>query len=401
MIKNDITLNNTTIKKDNTTFIGGPKSTIHESSHYKTSSSKSFRGPIPNSYYYIINEIISGENNKVFSAVKMTSSGNIDETRYSVKYFSKKWIKEEVLHKLKFPEERIIKFFESIKKSLNDFKQIKNEYIQTLYDYYDDDDGMYIILEFCDWTLRDYISMIREPLRNSRAPFEYKIRKFILHMLHAIYHLHEHNSLSFGGLLNSSDIMVAEPNDNSGSTIVKFPHPFLANLMTILKIYDNENFPSHYSPEVYELFQEDVVLKIIEKKDSFDMGSLLSKINQNFDMWALGYCLYEILFDNPPFAFDNLKKVLSTLTKDFAYKINPYGISFNSLKIINLCLQYEPQERLQSFLLNEIIEEFKKENDAGEEFENSLKERGLIKGNLQKDDLEKFQLTQIYFDKYQ
>lgn len=396
-MKGKIDLNNDTKKTNDlstTSFIGGGKHNI---------SSKNFRGPVPGSLYYIINEIISGDNTKVFSAVKRNQVGNFEEKRYCVKYYSKYWIKNEVLSKLKFPENQVNKFFDTIKNSLQDFKTISHPYIQELIDYYDDEEGMYIITEFCEWTLKDYVTLTREPLKYSKAPFECKIRKYIVQMLTAIQFLHENNSLSFGGLLNVSDIMVQEVNDSSfNSVVVKLPHPFLSNLLTIVKIYNIDNFPSFYSPEVYQLFREDEIMKVIEKKDSFDMGSLLSKLTHNFDMWALGYLLYEVLFENPPFAFDDLSKALKTLNSQYTYKINPYAISYNLLKIINMCLQFDPNSRLQSFLLSEIMDELKKENESGEDFDQVLKERASSKMLQTKEEFEHFSLSNpTFFEKFQ
>mmetsp|Transcript_28679 Transcript_28679/g.29827 ORF Transcript_28679/g.29827 Transcript_28679/m.29827 type:complete len:401 (-) Transcript_28679:82-1284(-) len=364
---------------------------------------KNFRGPVPGSKYFIINEIISGENTKVFSAVRQANSGNFEDRRYCIKYYSKHWIKNEVLAKLKFPENQMKKFFEQIKNTLDDFKTITHPNIQQLIDYYDDDEGMYIVTEFCEWTLKDYITLTREPLRFSKLPFECRIRKYIVQILSTIQFLHENNSLAFGGLLNSSDIMIQEVADNNfNSVVVKLPHPFLSNLLTIVKVYNIDHFPSFYSPEVYSLFKEDEIMKIVEKKDSFDMGSLLSKLTHNFDMWAMGYLLYEILFENPPFAFDDLNKALNILVPQYYYKINPYSISYNLLKILNMCLQYDSNSRLQSFLLQEILDELKKENESGEDFDNSLKERAGAKVLGSKDELENFPISDPnFYDRFQ
>lgn len=379
---------NDTSKRNDTSF--GPNTTIS-----KTIKDGKFRGPIPNSEYYIVNEIISGDNSKVFSAVKITGS-KIDEKRYCVKYFSKQWIKNEVLQKLNLSSDKVAKFFDTIKKSINDYRNIKLDRVQQLIDYTDDNDGMYIVTEFCDLTLRDLIAIIREPVRNSRIPFECKIRDYIYQILAGVYELHDKYSLAFGGLLNASDIMVSET--DSGGYVVRFPHPFLANLITILKIYNKESFPTHYSPEVYELFSDDQILKVIEKKDSFDMGSLLSKINQNFDMWSLGYLIFELIFENPPFEFNDLSKALSALNRDYTYKINPYMVSPNILKLINDCLQYDPQNRMHSYSLHQLKEDIKKENDNKEDFENALKERS--QKSDKKGELESIKLTEHIGEKF-
>lgn len=387
-------------KKDESSFIPSMSQTGIKQ---QLSKEKNFRGPIPNSYYYIINELVSGENSKMFSAIKMNSSAEIEESSgYCVKYYSKSWIKNEVLSKLKFPEDKVIKFFESIKNSLNDFKAIDHENIQKLVDYYDDEDGIYIITEFYERTLRDYISILREPIRYSKIPFETKIRKYIYQIIQAIKYLHDEFSLAFGGLLSINDIMVSviSSEGNSQSTSVKLPNPFLSNFITILKIYNKDSFPSFYAPEVFERFRQDEILKVIDNKDTFEMGTLLSKINQNFDMWNLGYLLFEMIFENPPFAFDDLNKALQTLNPGYTYSINPYSISVNVLRIINQCLQYDPNKRIQSFFLYDLAEEIKKENDMGEDFESLLKERANSKNTQMKDEFELFNLSSLTYDKY-
>ena len=149
----------------------------------KSEQKKNFRGPVPNSSYYIINELISGDNHKVFSAVKRTQTGNFEDKKYSVKYYSKDWIKNQVLAKIKFPENQMIKFFDTIKGSLNDFKFVKHNNIQQLIDYKEDDSGMYIITELCEYTLKDYISLIREPLKFNKLPLETKVRRLIIQII--------------------------------------------------------------------------------------------------------------------------------------------------------------------------------------------------------------------------
>lgn len=385
-------------------IINGNSKNINNKSNYKIlNKNKNFRGPIPGSLYYIINELVSGENTKVFSAVKMNNLSEIDEQKYAVKYYSKDWIISEVLSKLKFSNDKIKKFFDSIKNSVNDYKTIKHENIQEFIDYYDTDEGLYIITEFCEWTLKDYLIIIREPLKFSKIPFECKVRNYIYQILDGIRHLHENHSLSLGGLFNIDDIMVSETKGKDFNslitTYVKLPHPFLSNFITIIKMYCVDNFPSFYAPEVFERFKQDEILKSIDPKDTFDMGTLLGKINHDMDMWSLGYLLFEIIFENPPFAFEDLNKALSSLNSSFNYLINPYIISNNLLKIINQCLLYNPNKRIQSFYLTEITEEIKKENEIGEDFEKQLKDRSSNK-NFLKEEKETFNLSDIVYEKY-
>lgn len=355
--------------------------------------------------YYIINEIVAGDNAKVFSAVKFVSGKDspnkmLDDQRYCVRYISKDWIKKEVFSKLKMTEDKIKKFFDYLRQSYRDFKNIKFPYIQELKDYIDDEEGIYTVFEFCDWTLKDYVQILREPVRNTRYPFEIKMRKIIIQILETIHFLHENHSLTFGGLLNSSDIMVTEYTDSNSvnSTLIKFPHPFVSHLLTVLKVYNAGHFPSHYAPEVYKLFEEDSILKVIEKKEAFDLGNLLTKINQNFDIWCLGYLLYEILLDIPPFVFDSLSAALASLNESFTYKIHPYHVSPLALKLINMCLQLEAQDRIQSFLLKEAIDEMQKDADNPEEVEKMLRAR--MTSIHSKEEFELFYLNTLTYDKY-
>jgi hypothetical protein len=336
-----------------------------------------------NTAYYIINELYSEEDNKLFSAAKMSTdnkSNNIEDSRYAVKYFSKKWIKEEVFTKFNIPQERAKKFFQALRKSFDSYRQIDDPNFQQLKDYIDKDDCIYVISEFCDYNLAEYIQILREPVRNSNFPFEVKVRNIIFQIMKTVWYLHENTSLSFGGLLNINDIQVVETGiDGISATTVKFPHPFLTNLQTILKIYKKSGFPSYFAPEVYNQFKESNFIKEIIKKDSFDLGGLFAKINQNFDMWALSYLIYEIVFDNPPFMFNSLEIALKELNDSFNYLIFPHQSSDLILRIIENGLKYKHQIRMNYETIKNYLDELKAENENLEEVEKKLRLKGIQK----------------------
>ncbi len=332
--------------------------------------------------YYILNELVSGEYTKVFSAVKILENmrEKVDSQRFCVRYLSKDWIKTQILKKLQIHEDKSKKFFISLKKKFESFKKVSHPNIQELKDYIEDDNGIYIIYEFCDYTLKDYLQILREPIKFSRFPFEVKVRKLIVQILETLHYMQsEMVSMCFGGVFSSSDIMVSEVLDSSldksNSILVKFPHPFMSDMFTIFKIYNIEKFPSFYAPEIYQLFLTDEITHSIEKKDSFDLNSLVSKINQNMDMWSLGFLLYEMLFEEGPFDFDNLSSAIEALNENSKYNIYPKRISQSALQIINMCLQQNPQDRLKTDLLLEIKNDIKKENESLEDLEKRLRER--------------------------
>jgi serine/threonine protein kinase len=336
--------------------------------------------------YYIINELVDGENTKIFSAARFSlveGEKRFEDDRFCIKYISKDWIRKEIFGKLQISGDREIKFFNSLHSSCEQFKNLKHINIQKLIDYIDDDKGIYIVLEFCDFTLKDYVQMTREPVKNVRfPPFEMKVRKVITQILETVNFMHS-KSMYFGGMLNSSDIMIKEDESSkfsldykkSANTIVKFPNPFLCELFTILKLYNIESFPSYYAPEIFKLFEEKEIERAIEKKNSFDLSNLQNKINQNMDMWSLGYLIYEILFEDPPFSFSDLSSALNSLFSSFTYEIYPYKISSKVLEVITRCLQLNSQERIDSAYLDDIKKELMKENENMEEVEKMMKRR--------------------------
>jgi len=386
---------------------------------------KSFRGFIKPSKnrlsekkdheYYIINELLSDDNTKVFSAIGFTKTGSdrkMDENRYSIRYLSKEWIKKEFLGTFNYTDDQITKFFLGIERGFITYQalykelespEIKKKYnglnvcnlIQRLYDYIDNDDGLFIVLEFCDWTLSDYIQILKEPTKNTLFPFEVKLRKFIPQLVEVITILHETNSICFGGLLNSNDICVSETASNlmlsQIEVNIKFPNPFLANLMTMLKIYKFDTFPSFYPPEVYRIYKGEN--KRFINMESFDISNLASKISPDFDVWALGYLIYEII-DNPPFIFTNLDDAIKTLTDSYAIQVRPNFINPKTLLLINSCLQYDPQKRLENEALKEALVELKKEYEDIEDFENKMRQR-IIKSTYSKDDMKSMKINEI------
>lgn len=362
----------------------GPTISKEEVNHNGTKEKREyFRGYIQSktAAYYILNELVSGDNTKVFSAVKIHLKEKeklLESQKYCIRYISKEWINSEIFEKLQIHEERVKKFYDSLRKKFESYKKISHINIQDLKDFIEDEDGIYIVFEFCDYTLKDYVQLLREPVKSTRYPFEIKVRKMIYQILDLLSYMQDDTvSMSFGGMLNSSDIMITEFADSSSSNsyIVKFPHPFMLELFTFFKIYNIEKFPSFYSPEIYKLFEAKEVDRAIERKDAFDLSSLMNKFNHNMDMWSLGYLIFEIIFEDPPFVFSNLYSATKSLNSNFNYKIFPRRISKKCLELITKCLQLDPQDRIKTDYLTEMKFEFKKENENLEDMENSLKNR--------------------------
>ena len=112
-------------------------------------------------------------------------------------------------------------------------------------------------------------------------------------------------------------------------------------------------------------------------------------------MWSLSYLLYEILFEDTRFEFDDLNSAVKSFSNNFYYNIFPKRISKVALEIISRCLQIDPQDRLKTDLLYELKNEIKTENENLEDFERYLRDRSNDKRDY--DQVVEFYLT-VYND---
>ncbi len=348
---------------------------------------KNFRGYIQSkiSAYYLLNEIIDDNYTKVFSAVKVSQTVSekvLDvKQKFCVRYINKNWIINEVFKKSDM-EDRARYFFQSLKKKYDSFKKINHKNIQELKDYIDEEDALYLVFEYFDYTLKDYLQILREPYKFSWYPFEVTARNIIYQILDAVvFSQSETISRNFGGVLNSNDIMVFEVDEgttsnkrNANNCVIKFPHPFMLDIFTIAKILDDSgDFPSFYAPELYSILNRG------KAKKELDMSNVMGMINNSMDVWSLGCLLYEIVFDTPPFIFEDIGAAESTLVPDKKYKVFEKRISKLMFKTLNHCLQHDEKKRFDQAGLIELRNEMMKGNENLEELEKNLKKNILEK----------------------
>jgi hypothetical protein len=151
------------------------------------------------------------------------------------------------------------------------------------------------------------------------------------------------STIFFGGLLNSFDIYVNKKESDDG--LIKITHPFFFELETIFKILDNEQYQNFYPPEFICNFRQLDNGKIT--LDSKDLSDPFSKINHNFDMWALGYLLYEILYESRPYNFTTLEKAKKRFNNtNICYKIKRSKYSPFITELITGCLKSKDRASL-------------------------------------------------------
>lgn len=342
-----------------------------------------FRGIISSNSnkYWIINELSSTETMKLFTAVKVNinKKNNIE---YSQKELHIRYINKQYLHNIfktfGMKDESI---YESLRKSLPRFQALDNRNFQRVYDFIENEKGLFFVLESFDYTLRDYVAKTRRSLKYSKFPIEMKFRMIITDMLESLNYLHN-KSLYLCSLLNPDLIYIKESSqvNTMNKQLVILPNPYLARIFTLQSLYAvEEEFPSYFPPEMYSAL-------VNEDEDGQGVNKVLTAIDQSFDMWAMGYMVYEMLYGIPPFEFtsyDNAKKLLFT-DDSISYEVYPWKISYHMLKLIAECLQLEPKKRMQTTEFMKLINDIKYKNEDLESLEKDLKNRAE-KENKEKD----------------
>ena len=284
-------------------------------------------------------------------------------------------------------DERIHRYYESLKKNLPRFQAIDNANFQRVYDFIENERGLFFVLESFDYTLADYVSKTRRSLKYSKFPIEIKFRHIVTDMLDSLNYLHS-KSLYLCSLINPDLIYIKECSqvNSINKQLVILPNPYLAHIFTLQSLHSEDGeFPSYFPPEVYnKLVRED------EAKDSQEVGQgllkTLNSIDQSFDMWAIGYLVYQVLYGVPPFefsSFHNAKKQFFS-GEGISYEVYPWKISYHMLKLIAENLQLDPRKRMQTTEFVKLINDIKYKNEDLELLEKDLKTRAE-KENKEKD----------------
>ena len=112
--------------------------------------------------------------------------------------------------------------------------------------------------------------------------------------------------------------------------------------------------------------------------DTFDgLITMLKELDQNFDTWATGYLLYQILYNDVPFKFESIEDANNkfNLGIELTYEIFPWKISYHMLKLISDSLRLDPKKRIQSIVLDRVIKEIEAKNADADLLEKELKLR--------------------------
>lgn len=274
----------------------------------------------------------------------------MENQKYMIKFYKKELIEEYIINKLNIKETAKSNFFESLKETFNESKNDENlksnGTIQQIIDINIDDKGLWVVTEFLETHLIEYLETVRNDGHGKCK--ELKYRNIVIPLLDLLNGLD--NKISFAGLLNSFDIYVND-NKKPNESFIKITHPFFNKLETVFKILDNEQYQNFYPPEFICFFKQLENGKII--LDCKDLSEPFSSINHNFDMWALGYLLYEILYESRPYNFTSLEKAKTRFSqKNIFYKIKRSKYSIFITDVITSCLKYENRLNMKNIKLD-------------------------------------------------
>lgn len=352
---------------------------------------KEIQGKKKKTSYLILNELFSSEYLKNFSGVRLIkheNSKNPSEIKYevfydeplSIRYINKTFIKTKIFKNLGLNEEICEKFLENIKKNFNK-SDINHKNILQIYDIIEDENGIYFVEEFCEYNLEDYIKMTVTPFKTSKFPIEIKLLPLIIEIISVIQYVHE-KGLYFGSLLATNEIYVKETLTNEdemkSAFSIKMPNPIISLLYTLISIFSAKNdssfFQSFFPPEFCEKFFKENNKNVFNEIE-INLNSL-QFLNDNFDKWALGYLMYNLLFDEVPFSFVDAKEAIRKYKDpEFYYEIFPWKISFNSLNLISSCLKIDEKKRVQNIDFKEILNKYILMSDEFDNFSKEMKER--------------------------
>ncbi|KAM8808163.1 serine/threonine-protein kinase PLK4 [Eudromia elegans] len=189
--------------------------------------------------------------------------------------------------------------------------QLKHPSILELYNYFEDSNYVYLILEMC------HNGEMSRYIKNRKKPFsEEEARHFLHQIITGMLYLHSHGilhrdlTLSNILLTNNMNVKIA---DFGLATQLKMPHE---------KHYTMCGTPNYISPEI----------------------ATRSPHGLESDVWSLGCMFYTLLIGKPPFDTDTVKNTLNKVV--LADYEMPAFLSREAQDLIHKLLRKNPADRL-------------------------------------------------------
>nr|CAG4651703.1 EOG090X03P9 [Triops cancriformis] len=199
-----------------------------------------------------------------------------------------------------------------VKQEVSIHSRLKHPSILELYTYFEDQNYVYLVLEYCDnGELQKYIKTLGKGLPEPEA------RQVMIQVVEGMLYLHSHNilhrDLSLANLLLTKDMRVKIADFGLATQLTRPDEKHLTMCGT----------PNYISPEV----------------------ATRSSHGLEADVWGLGCLLYTMLVGRPPFDTDGVKATLTRVVMaDFQL---PDNLSPEAKDLIKQCLKKNPRERIK------------------------------------------------------
>lgn len=228
---------------------------------------------------------------------------------------------------LKFSKEESSRY---LKNERDIMKKLNHENIVKLYDYFEEENYAYFILECCNGGslsrhLKDY-------KRKHNAPFpQYLIQLFFRQIVKGLNHIHNngiiHRDIKLDNILLNFKNNKFNDYNFAQVKIIDFGLSIEGLGKSIV------GSPIYMDPKILAKFNKAGGYKKLEKYD------------QKADIWSLGAICYEMLTGENLFKANDLPELQEQAEKgDYFLPLN-YGLSNEIISFLNLMLQYDPNER--------------------------------------------------------
>ena len=236
-------------------------------------------------YYYIFNLYFQYESNTFLDFIKKDFDSNEDKTkRYEIKKefqkggfgniflaYDNKEKKEVVIKKI---DKNKIKE-EIFNREIKTMKEIKCDYSVEIYDYYNDNNYYYIVMEKCDGDLFDL-------LENKKGFSESEIKTILLQLNVALKNMYSKNIIHRD--LKPENIFIKYTHLSNIGFIVKLGDFGLSREYQQRQFSSNQINPTYVAPEIQEACSEN---------KSYDPTKC--------DLWSIGLIIYNLRFYKIPY----------------------------------------------------------------------------------------------------
>ncbi|SOS80489.1 calcium-dependent protein kinase 5 [Plasmodium sp. gorilla clade G1] len=234
---------------------------------------------------------------------------------------------------IKIIEKKKIHNIERLKREILIMKQMDHPNIIKLYEVYEDNEKLYLVLELCDG------GELFDKIVKYGSFSEYEAYKIMKQIFSALYYCHSKNIMHRD--LKPENILYVDNTEDSPIQIIDWG--FASKCMNNHNLKSVVGTPYYIAPEI-----------------------LRGKYDKRCDIWSSGVIMYILLCGYPPFNGKNNDEILKKVKKgEFVFDSNYWArVSDDAKDLICQCLNYNYKERIdvEQVLKHRWFKKFKSNN---------------------------------------